>query len=55
MSAVAIPSSVTHFRMARETNLGAKMSGVNLAWADITHMAGDAALEGANLFGVRRG
>jgi len=34
---------------------GAKLAGANLAAADITHMAGDGALQGANLFGVRRG
>ena len=53
--AVLEGADLSRTRLVNANLAGAKLAGANLAWADITHMAGDAALQGANMFGVRRG
>jgi hypothetical protein len=54
-AAVLEGADLSRTRLVNANLAGAKLAGANLAWADITHMAGDGALAGANLFGVRRG
>jgi uncharacterized protein YjbI with pentapeptide repeats len=51
--AVLDGADLSRARLVRANLSGARLSGANLAWADLTQAAG--ALEGANLFGARRG
>ena len=51
--AVLEGADLSRARLVNANLSEARLAGANLAWADITHAAG--ALEGANLFGVRRG